>query len=135
LWSGFLRVTSCPSWLPGFMPRSLVPILNTILFTILVPGTVAGYIPYRLTDGFAHRTSGPMEWLGLAVLAVGAAIYFRCAWEFAARGLGMLAAAHIFVVLYEEPTLRRQFGESYEEYRRTVPRWIPKLPSGKKPDG
>ena len=167
------------------MPRSLVPILNTILFTIFVPGTVAGYIPYRLADRFAHRTSGPMEWLGLAVLAVGAAIYFRCAWEFAARGLGtpapiaptkflvttalhrylrnpmylgvamvivgeatlfrsvhvleyaalMLAAAHTFVVLYEEPTLRRQFGESYEEYRRTVPRWIPKFPSGKKPAG
>src|SRR5579863_7024086 len=156
------------------MPRALIPILNTILFTIFVPGTVAGYIPYRLADRFAHRASGPLEWLGIAVLALGAAIYFRCAWEFAVRGLGtpapiaptkflvttalhrymrnpmyvgvalvivgeaalfrsvqvlgyaalMLTAAHIFVVLYEEPTLNRQFGESYEEYRRTVPRWI-----------
>src|SRR5579862_1093831 len=164
------------------MPRALVPILNTILFTILVPGTVAGYIPYRLAGRFTHRTSGPLEWSSIAVIALGAAIYFRCAWEFAVRGLGtpapiaptkflvttalhryirnpmyvgvalvivgeaalfhslhvleyaalMLTAAHTFVVLYEEPALRRHFGESYEQYCRTVPRWIPKFPSGNK---
>ena len=39
----------------------------------------------------------------------------------------MLGTAHLFVVFYEEPTLRRQFGKSYEEYFETVPRWIPKL--------
>jgi protein-S-isoprenylcysteine O-methyltransferase Ste14 len=33
----------------------------------------------------------------------------------------------LFVVFYEEPTLLRQFGESYEEYRRSVPRWVPKI--------
>ena len=163
------------------MPRALVPILNTILFTIFVPGTVAGYIPYLLSDRFAHRVDGPLQWAGFAVSVLGAAIYFRCAWEFAVRGLGtpapiaptrflvttalhryvrnpmylgvaaviageaalfrslhvleyaavMLTAAHIFVVLYEEPTLQRQFGESYEQYRRTVPRWIPRFPLAK----
>jgi protein-S-isoprenylcysteine O-methyltransferase Ste14 len=35
---------------------------------------------------------------------------------------------HTFVLLYEEPTLRRQFGAEYEAYRRQVPRWIPHLP-------
>jgi len=39
----------------------------------------------------------------------------------------MLLIAHTFVVLYEEPTLQRQFGESYEAYKRTVPRWLPRL--------
>jgi protein-S-isoprenylcysteine O-methyltransferase Ste14 len=29
---------------------------------------------------------------------------------------------------YEEPTLRRRFGETYGEYLRTVPRWIPQPP-------
>jgi protein-S-isoprenylcysteine O-methyltransferase Ste14 len=42
----------------------------------------------------------------------------------------MLLIAHVFVILYEEPTLRRQFGESYEEYRRSVPRWIPTFRAG-----
>ena len=159
------------------MPRPLLPILNTILFTIIVPGTVIVYIPYRLTGGFARPASGPLMWLGAIVITFGAAIYFRCAWEFATRGLGTPApiaptkylvttALHryvrnpmyigvflvlageailfrslhlveymaffcvvveLFVLYYEEPTLRRQFGESYEQYRRTVPRWIPRF--------
>jgi protein-S-isoprenylcysteine O-methyltransferase Ste14 len=37
---------------------------------------------------------------------------------------------HLMVTLYEEPVLKRQFGESYEEYRRAVPRWIPRLSPG-----
>jgi protein-S-isoprenylcysteine O-methyltransferase Ste14 len=32
-----------------------------------------------------------------------------------------------FVRLYEEPVLRRQFGEEYEAYRRAVPGWLPRL--------
>jgi protein-S-isoprenylcysteine O-methyltransferase Ste14 len=156
--------------------RAFWPVLNTILFTIVVPGTVAGYIPFRIIGGFSRPGSEPLTWIGALVLAVGAAIYFRCAWEFAVRGLGtpapiaptkylvttalhqyvrnpmyigvaliilgeaalfrsphlviyaalMLFTAHTFVVLYEEPTLHRQFGESYDQYRRKVPRWIPR---------
>jgi len=36
--------------------------------------------------------------------------------------------AHLFVVLYEEPVLRRKFGESYDRYRATVPRWLARRP-------
>jgi len=36
-------------------------------------------------------------------------------------------AVQLFVIFYEEPTLRRQFGDSYEEYRRSIPRWIPRF--------
>jgi protein-S-isoprenylcysteine O-methyltransferase Ste14 len=32
-----------------------------------------------------------------------------------------------FVALYEEPTLRRQFGFQYEEYCNRVPRWFPRI--------
>lgn len=35
---------------------------------------------------------------------------------------------HIVVVSVEEPHLRRTRGDSYREYCRTVPRWIPRLP-------
>jgi protein-S-isoprenylcysteine O-methyltransferase Ste14 len=47
-------------------------------------------------------------------------------------GLLLYAAAvalgfHAFVVLYEEPTLRRTFGREYEVYCGTVPRWVPRL--------
>jgi len=33
----------------------------------------------------------------------------------------------VFVIGYEEPTLRRTFGAEYEAYCREVPRWIPRL--------
>ena len=36
-------------------------------------------------------------------------------------------AFHLFVTLYEEPTLRRLFGDPYREYCRSVPRWIPRV--------
>lgn len=164
------------------MRRALGPILNTILFTVFVPGTVLILVPLWLLHGFARPPVGPVPWLGGMVIVIGAAIYFRCAWEFAVRGLGTPApiaptkflvttALHqyvrnpmyigvfgvilgeaiafrsavlfayiaflcvpveLFVVFYEEPTLRRQFGESYDEYRRTVPRWIPRIKWRKK---
>jgi protein-S-isoprenylcysteine O-methyltransferase Ste14 len=33
--------------------------------------------------------------------------------------------ANLFVIGYEEPTLRRRFGPSYEKYVGTVGRWLP----------
>ena len=37
------------------------------------------------------------------------------------------ACANLFVMGYEEPYLRRQFGESYAAYTRSVGRWIPRF--------
>lgn len=34
---------------------------------------------------------------------------------------------HLFVVLYEEPHLRRKFGAEYKAYCVRVPRWLPRL--------
>ena len=39
----------------------------------------------------------------------------------------MRGAVTIFVMIYEEPTLRRLFGEDYIEYCRHVRRWIPRF--------
>jgi len=38
------------------------------------------------------------------------------------------ALAHLFVVLYEEPSLERRFGLPYVAYRALVNRWVPKRP-------
>jgi protein-S-isoprenylcysteine O-methyltransferase Ste14 len=40
-------------------------------------------------------------------------------------------AANLFVIGYEEPNLRRRFGASYERYKQTVGRWIPRFRSSK----
>src|ERR1700733_746807 len=70
------------------MPQALGPILKTLLFTILVPGFVAGYVPYVLLDGKRAPSHDPLGWFGGVLLVLGAWVYFRCAWEFAVRGLG-----------------------------------------------
>lgn len=147
--------------------------LKNLLFTILVPGTVAIYLPvFVFSHPDAELSSGAV-FGGLSVL-LGVCIYFWCLWDFAfagrgtpapvdapknlvVRGLyrytrnpmyvGVLAAIfgwallfhslplafygivmasffHMFVILYEEPHLRRTFGLSYEEYCAQVSRWL-----------
>ena len=58
-------------------------------------------------------------------------ILFR---SFLLAGYALLVGVvvHLFVVFVEEPSLRRQFGESYEAYLRTVPRWLPHLPTNER---
>jgi len=41
--------------------------------------------------------------------------------------LVLAVAFHLRVILYEEPTLARQFGNDWTQYRATVHRWIPRL--------
>ena len=48
----------------------------------------------------------------LPALAIYWAVWFAC--------------VNVFVIGYEEPTLRRQFGASYDEYVSRVGRWIPR---------
>jgi protein-S-isoprenylcysteine O-methyltransferase Ste14 len=38
-------------------------------------------------------------------------------------------AVNLFVIGYEEPTLRRRFGVEYERYSQRVGRWLPRLRS------
>jgi protein-S-isoprenylcysteine O-methyltransferase Ste14 len=37
-------------------------------------------------------------------------------------------AANLFVIGYEEPSLRSRFGRSYDDYTARVGRWIPTRP-------
>ena len=42
--------------------------------------------------------------------------------------LALFALIHLFVIFYEEPTLRKKFGATYDEYRRNVSLLIPRRP-------
>ena len=157
--------------------RDLLLLFETLLFTILVPGTVTIWLPrwLRLWDD-----ASPPPWTiwhitALVPLTIGLAVYVRCVWEFASRGRGIpapldhpkhlvvtglyryvrnpmylgvllvllgealfiqsvsfleytliwFAFVNVAVLVYEEPNLRRKFGDSYDQYCGSVRRWVP----------
>jgi protein-S-isoprenylcysteine O-methyltransferase Ste14 len=152
-------------------------LLRTLIFTLLLPGTVTVWLPLWLEPGLfaAHPTVPILPGVaGYLLAAVGAAIYLWCAWDFARVGRGTPApwdapralvvnglyrytrnpmyvgvslvvwgeavftgsppllrwaiivpiVFHLFIVLYEEPALRRKYGEAYDRYRADTPRWL-----------
>ena len=71
-------------------------------------------------------------YLGAGLALAGAALCYQSS-ALLAYAAGFLLLMHLFVVGYEEPTLRETFGHDYEAYCRRVRRWWPKLsaiPSG-----
>lgn len=94
-------------------------------FALIGKGTPAPFDPPRklVIRGPYRWVRNPM-YIGAAVALAGAALFYRSAalWAFVA---GFLIVTHLFVVLYEEPHLRRVFGQEYDSYCRAVHRWAP----------
>ncbi len=88
-------------------------------------GTLAPVDPPRfVVRGGAYRViRNPMYVANVAIIT-GTGLLFG-SWPLLLWGAVMLTAFHLFVVTYEEPTLRRSFGADYEEYCRTAGRWLP----------
>jgi protein-S-isoprenylcysteine O-methyltransferase Ste14 len=68
-----------------------------------------------------------MYW-SVAFVILGEALAFRSL-PLAEIGIVFYAVTMLFVLVYEEPILRRKFGAEYEAYCRQVPRWFPRLRS------
>ncbi len=76
---------------------------------------------------------GPYRWVRNPIYIAALLVIVGEAWLFLSVALLLYAIAiaiafHLFVVGYEEPTLRRTFGATYATYIRAVPRWIPRPP-------
>ena len=98
-------------------------------------GTPAPMVPPRrlVVVGFYRYVRNPM-YLGFSVGWIGLWVVFgrpdpRAIAAAAAVALGV----HLFVLLYEEPTLRRKFGADYELYCQNVSRWLPRIKPWQKP--
>ena len=65
-------------------------------------------------------------YIGGLVLLIGFGLYERSI-SILFLALLLFPLVHLFVLFYEEPTLTRKFGSSYQEYRKAVRRWIPRL--------
>jgi protein-S-isoprenylcysteine O-methyltransferase Ste14 len=64
-------------------------------------------------------------YVGAGLALVGAALFFQAPMLGGYAALFFLAA-HAFVVRYEEPTLRKAFGQEYEVYCARTGRWWPR---------
>jgi len=96
-------------------------------FAWIGKGTPAPFDPPRrlVIRGPYRFVRNPM-YIGAATALAGAALFFRSLGLFAFVS-GFLLVTHLFVLLYEEPTLRRLFGPEYADYCAHVDRWRPHL--------
>ncbi len=92
-------------------------------------GTMDPLMPTEklVARGFYQFIRNPV-YVGLFLILFGEAILFRST-VLLGYSLLWLLALNLIVVFIEEPSLRRKFGESYDEYLKSVPRWIPRLTS------
>lgn len=98
-------------------------------FAVIGRGTPAPFDPPRrlVIRGPYRYVRNPM-YLGAGLALAGAALFYQSGVLLAYAGVFLLVM-HLFVLGYEEPALRRTFGEDYEAYRRKVRRWLP-IPHG-----
>jgi protein-S-isoprenylcysteine O-methyltransferase Ste14 len=90
-------------------------------------GTPAPIAPTAvLVVGGPYRFTRNPGYVAVLALVVGQALLFG------SHAVLLYAAAlaigfHLFVILNEEPTLRKRYGGQYDRYCATVPRWLPRL--------
>jgi protein-S-isoprenylcysteine O-methyltransferase Ste14 len=95
-------------------------------FALKGRGTPAPVAPTEdlVVSGLYRHVRNPM-YVAVVALVVGQALILGSPDLLIYAGVIWLLF-HLFVLVYEEPTLERQFGASYQVYRANVPRWWPR---------
>jgi protein-S-isoprenylcysteine O-methyltransferase Ste14 len=96
-------------------------------FAIRGRGTPAPFDPPRrlVVLGPYRVVRNPM-YIGAALALAAAALFYQSVALLGYTAV-FIAITHLFVITYEEPTLRRLFGADYETYCRQVSRWWPRF--------
>lgn len=96
-------------------------------FALVGRGTPAPIAPTDrlVVSGPYRRVRNPM-YVALVAMILGQAAFFA---DLRLLGYAALVwlACHLFVLTYEEPTLKRSFPGDYPAFFAAVPRWIPRL--------
>lgn len=129
---GFDRVRAfgLPQLLSSFLLAAGLTLLlaSMAYFGFVGRGTPAPFDPpVRLVVRGPHRYVRNPMYLGAVIANLGWALWFESP-AVAVYAVAVWAAHHLFVVFYEEPTLRRTFGAPYDAYRAAVRRWLPGRP-------
>ena len=128
-WSGIVRPAAIEvQQVAGLVIGSVgaaIALWCVLAFALLGRGTPAPFDPPRrlVVRGPYRFVRNPM-YIGAGLALAGAALFCESWLMLGYTGLFFLAT-HLFVVKYEEPALRRTFGQEYEAYCRHVKRWQP----------
>jgi protein-S-isoprenylcysteine O-methyltransferase Ste14 len=124
-WTGFLGVVL------GVM-GGIVVLVCAGTFIVRGRGTPAPFDAPRefVAVGPYRYVRNPM-YIGALTAIAGFALYLHSI-SILLFCLAVFLVAHLFVLFYEEPTLRAKFGAGYEAYCRTVSRWVPSLTSARR---
>lgn len=100
--------------------------LTIRMFIRIGKGTLAPWHPTRklVTKSLYAYVRNPMI-LGVGTVLTGEAIVFR-SWNILIWAGSFFIINTVYFILSEEPGLKKRFGAEYEEYKRNVPRWIPR---------
>ena len=120
-----------------------IAVLGSALFFVIAPLVLAGFVPWWVTQWEFRPAFFGVDLtriLGGILIIVGVPGLVDSFIRFALEGLGTPAPNaptqklvvtglffHVFVVMYEEPTLKQTFGTEYESFRTNMPRWIARL--------
>ena len=96
-------------------------------FFTLGRGTLAPIDPpkHLVARGLYRYVRNPM-YVAVVTVLLGEAIFFS-SWPVLIWAGTFFLLANLFLAFYEEPFLKHQFGEAYQEYTRKVGRWIPRI--------
>jgi protein-S-isoprenylcysteine O-methyltransferase Ste14 len=119
------------AWIAGAVPLAfgmMVLLWCVRDFYVAGRGTLAPWDPPRhlVIVGLYRFTRNPM-YVGVLLLLVGWSLLAGSP-RLSGYTVILAIAFHLRVVLYEEPTLAKTFGEEWSHYAATVPRWLRPLP-------
>ena len=84
--------------------------------------------PKKLVVRGLYRFCRNPMYVGVLTVILGWVVWFW-SWQLLIYAIGVWLMFQTFIVLYEEPALRRLFGDEFETYTQRVGRWLPWLPS------
>lgn len=143
----FLAAAVVPWWItrwefrPPFFDVEIARAIGILFIVAGIPGVVDSFARFALqglgtpapvapprhlvVTGLYRHVRNPM-YVSVVAVIFGQALLFGDR-HLIVYGAVFWLACHVFVAVYEEPTLQRTFGAEYEAFRANVPRWIPRL--------
>ncbi len=115
-----LRALAVLAWGVGLAVSAWV----VVAFATRGKGTPAPNAPTtELVQSGLYRYSRNPMYVGALLIVLGYPLWFQSL-ALVFYWFAVLLFFHLVIVVYEEPSLERRFGQAWTAYRRRVPRWL-----------